>query len=464
MTFVRWTITLEKSLVILLLVQAVGRSQAIHRPPTDTESSRQVQVVVDGQGAMSPRAGIQSDDVPLKIHAKFSYLERRIACPEGDLAARWYKQAKAEIHAGQRLQTPSLAADHLGIAFQRVTGRSMIYSFQGSPLYQEERDLLEIPAPSILLERLLPQDPVEVTGTWSLNDEDVANLFNLDAVSQQSLKAEFLRLEKGMAICQFAGSITGMSEQVLSKHEIEAKFNVDIETQTVSWLAMIVRETRTESALRPGFSMTAKVRVRREVAANPAELATDQVSGLQTRTQEPQIAFLPTNREYELLHDPKWIVTQDRREKTTLEFIDQSASVAQCSVTPLPDLPIGKTVSLSDFRQDIESAIGNNLHQLVDTRESSDEHLSLIRVVATGRAQTVPIQWIYYHTTSPEGRRAVVVFTLKQEDAEKFGTTDLELIKGLRFREETGTPVATGTPEDAKETATLSDPNSSTAR
>lgn len=462
MTFVRWTITLEKSLAILLLTQVVGLSQAICRPPLDTESSRQVQIVIDGEGAMSPRAGMKSNNVPLKIHADFRYLERRIASTDGDLAARWYGQARAEIHAGERVQTPSLAENHRGIVFQRASAKSIVYSFQGGPLHQEERDLLEIPASSILLERLLPQDPIEPTGTWPLRDDDVANLFNLDAVSQQSLKAEFLRVEKGTAICQLAGSITGMCDHVLSKHEIEAKFNVDLATQTVSWLAMLVRETRAESAVRPGFSMTAKVRLRREAAKTPSQLATEQVSRRQTLAQEPQLAFVPTNREYELLHDPRWIVTQDRREKATLEYIDQSVSMAQCSITPLPDLPIGKTVSLSDFRQDIESAIGSNLHQIMDAQESNDEHLSLIRIVATGQAQTVPIDWIYYHTTSPHGRRAVVVFTLKQEDSHRFAARDLELIKGLRFSKEAGSPTASGLQEE--ETATLPDASNSTAR
>lgn len=436
MRFVPLSLLLAKTFLVSIPLTAADSSDTIGRPQPDTTIAHRVQVVLEGQGAIQgPAGGAKPGDTPLRMTAEFLYTERRLACGEGDFAARDYEYGRAEIDVAGRVHRPQLSDGHPWIAFQRIAGKTMIYAPGGAPLSQEERELLEVPAPSLLLDRLVPTGRTAIDGTWQLTDDDAADLFHLDAVSQNSLQGRFVRVQDGKAICELSGRIQGITDRVLSEQEIEAKFNVDLTSQRVVWLALLVRENRSESALRPGFTMQARIRVRHDAASLPPSLTDEHLGTPRPAEAPPVVRSIPLNGEFELTHDARWIVRQNRREKITLEFVDQAASLAQCTITVLPDLPVGKPVTRDEFRQDVETTLAKSGARVVDSQESVDDRLSVIRILTAGQTQSVPIQWVYYHATNPSGRRAVVVFTLKGEDADRFAGHDVQLVQGISFRD-----------------------------
>ena len=59
------------------------------------------------------------------------------------------------------------------------------------PLTQEELDLITIPANSLLVEQLLPDQDVAPGDKWQHNDDLLAALLNLDAIGHSEVSTTF---------------------------------------------------------------------------------------------------------------------------------------------------------------------------------------------------------------------------------------------------------------------------------
>ena len=80
--------------------------------------------------------------------------------------------------------------------------------------------------------------------------------------------------------------------------------------------------------------------------------------------------------------------------------------------------------------------LGNALKEtgrIEEASQATDGEFELLRIVASGKANEVPITWIYFHLAATDGRRAALVFTLASDNIERFAKSDHELIGGFRF-------------------------------
>ena len=93
-------------------------------------------------------------------------------------------------------------------------------------------------------------------------------------------------------------------------------------------------------------------------------------------------------------------------------------------------------MSLQEFQGKIEKALGNNFGQLVDSTEATREGgLKILRVIAAGEVEQLPIQWTYYHVSDKSGHRAAFVFTLESKLAKRFAAADQSLVGNFHFLE-----------------------------
>ena len=65
-----------------------------------------------------------------------------------------------------------------------------------------------------------------------------------------------------------------------------------------------------------------------------------------------------------------------------------------------------------DFQQDVKRALADHFGEFVTASESvTDSGLHVMRVVTTGKIAELSIDWVYYHVTDNQGRRALLRVT-----------------------------------------------------
>jgi hypothetical protein len=91
-------------------------------------------------------------------------------------------------------------------------------------------------------------------------------------------------------------------------------------------------------------------------------------------------------------------------------------------------------MSLEEFQADIQRALGQSFGQFLEaTQNTRDDGRRVLRVVVSGTASEVSIQWVYYHLSDATGRRAALAFTLEGKLVERFAENDRTLADTFEF-------------------------------
>lgn len=411
--------------------------------------ARQLKLVVDVSGELKLNAdGKEVRRVPVAVEASAEMQERwKEAGDNAQLATiRQYRSCAAKIRIQEKEFRHELRTDRQVVECSRRGDRIVLVSPLG-PLTREELELLEAPFQSLLLQGLLPAQPVELGESWPISESTVQAVFNLDAINQQQVTGTLKEVTDGVALVELAGKLSGAAGGVSSDIEFKAKLNVNVEQQAITWLAASIRENRAVGHARPGFETVTKLRLLTENCDVPPEL-NDQALAQLPRQDDAASQLLELVSEkggYSMLHDRRWRRMTDRHDVAVLRMVDQGDLIAQCNISVLPALPKGQQLTLEGFQQDIGRGLGKSFEQFVEATQqlSDDKTLAISRVVAVGKVQDIPIQWIHYYLADNQGRRASIVFTLEQKLVERFGTADRTLTPLFRFTESSAPPMQT---------------------
>ncbi len=181
--------------------------------------------------------------------------------------------------------------------------------------------------------------------------------------------------------------------------------------------------------------------------SNPAELSAAKLKELAphwapTRPSTTQLDFASVASEIGLVHDRTWHVTSHRRELIVLRKTSGDIQVAQCNITRLPPSGDDKLLELKQFEAQVQKALGESFGKIEEASQADADDMAILRIVASGKVNEVPITWIYFHLAAQDGRRAALVFTLSSDNVERFANSDHELIGGFRFLEAAATEQA----------------------
>ena len=438
----------KRAAIILLSVGSVGTNPARRRsggctrqfaPADEAGQVRRVRVLleVNGQLKLNGEDG-QTTRLPLAVNGELLYDERWLPDDKQSLCRRYvrhYDTAQAELRIGDIVQQPRLADDHR-LAVVEVTGDEVLLFSPTAPLTRDELDLLEIQANSALLARLLPDKPVALEETWTTDANTLAALLCLDAVSQSDVKSTLRQVDDSVALIELEGSASGAVRGVSSDIQLRGKCNFDLKTRCITWLALSITENRAASHVDPGFEVVARLRIALAPVAVRPELAEAAIRELplDSTTGTTLLALPATQGGFELLHGRDWRMMADRSDVTILRLIQNGDLVAQCNASRLPDLPAGQQVQLEAFQADIQRALGQSFAEFREaTQETTSDGLRVLRVVASGLASDVTIQWTYYHIADGEGRQVAMVFTMDSRLVEQFAAADRTLVSTFQF-------------------------------
>jgi hypothetical protein len=413
------------------------------RPVTPIGSCRRVKAVVEVEGNLKLNAdGKEVQHLPLKVQAELEYSERVLShstqWAEYRLA-RSYGKADAHIRLRDSDLKNQLRADRqLIVAEAAEPGSATLFSPQG-PLTREELELVQVPAAGLPVEALLPLRVLKVGGQWALGDATVTRLLGLEAVSQQDVACTLNSMEDNLAIVSLAGKVTGAVGGVSSDIELKGKLNYDLKQRAVTWLTLAYKEERAVGHAQPGFEVVTTLKLVAAPCRPIAELDSKAIakSPLKTLSQSLSLELQAADAGFHLIHDRRWSVMFDRPDTTVLRFVDRGDLVAQCNVSPRPALGPQEQLTLEGFQADVKRVLGKNFEQIVEaSEETTDSNLRILRIVVAGKAGDLNIQWMYYHLSNDQGRRASFVFTIESTLLERFKAIDRDLIDGFSFTAE----------------------------
>ena len=413
---------------------------------------QQVKVVVETVGDLKLNAdGSEVKRLPIKVEANLAYLERTLAVANNlstIKVVRHYAEADAKVKLRESDLVHTLRDDRRLVIAEATEKQATTFSPLG-PLTREELELIDIPASSLTLAALLPLRVVKLEQSWQQPDWAIARLLGLDLVTQHDVTGTLTEVKDNIAVISLQGKVAGAIGGVTTEIELTGKLNFDLKQKAVTWLALGYKEIRAIGHAQPGFEIVGKLRLVAAPIRSAAEVNDQALANLPTKAENRStlIDFAAESAGYALLHDRRWNVMVDRHDVTILRMVDRGDLIAQCNISRLPQLAAGQELTLEAFQEDVKKTLGKNFSQIAEaTQEAGDGGIRTLRVIVSGNADDIPIQWTYYHLSDDAGNRSSLVFTIEQNLVEKFAQIDRELIAAFRFTADRKQP----TPADTK--------------
>jgi len=349
--------------------------------------------------------------------------------------AQYYREATSEITVDQHT-TKTVLREPCREIVKLGTARGLVSAAPANPLFAAERDLIEGSLTTMYLDQLLTDQEVTIADKWTVDDAMACRLLNLDAIHQGKLTVCLVDMDKEKAQLELKGELTASVRDVATELVIDGKAVMDRHAGYISWLAMQIDETREIGEAEPGFKIQAQLRVLRA----PIESMISNRGLAEVLREVPNIEaanllqFQSDLGFYRFLADRRWSTYRDNGEEATLRFIVKNRLVAQCNVNNLVDMDAGSQLSLEGYQADIQRLLANTGGELLEASEklTSTSH-RMLRIVAAGSIEGVPIRWVHYHLSNDEGRRLAMAFTFDEESLDLFGDQDMQVVNSLEL-------------------------------
>ena len=380
--------------------------------------------------------------VPIISSATFEYVEQPIVFSNQTAGlfagvARRYKTAAATTTIHQTEYEVKLRSTLNEVAAIRDGTRHIVFSEQG-PLSREELDLLKLPVPSSEIDTFLPANlqDLEVSSTYTLHQDALAQAFQLGEITNSEVEGTIRSVSDELIQIELRGDLTGRSELAKTELELVGKLNFDQVNQSCNWLAIGIREQREISAAEPGFDLAATLKIQKfplgqtvdekpQISKTGGEIAASKLL-LEQRSE---------HLDFQIQTDRSWYMISDVPGISTMRKIENDQVIAQCDFRKPPRLPDDKQYSIEAFQAEIVQKLGEQLRDLSEVQISSLETTDLLRVVAEGAAEGIPIRWVFLHFSDSSGRRLIATFTMEAGLGDIFADSDVKIAKSLRFTE-----------------------------
>ncbi|MCC9599125.1 hypothetical protein LOC67_01035 [Stieleria sp. JC731] len=380
--------------------------------------------------------------LPVNSNASLDY-EERLLMPsdistksEVVAAERFYHTATNESVLNKTTVQQQLRPQMRHVVVRREVLPEVVYSNE-SYFNHDELSLLKLPVSSVAVDRLLPSDAVIKDDQYEIDLESLRSVLNLTTLEKGKVEGVVSEIDAKNVRIQIEGDIEGSVDGVSTRMRLLGKLTYDRSVKACTWLALALHETREISHSEPGFDILAKVRLLRQPLEKPIGLPAESAE-IDFDAGPPEerlyVELQSSHSQSAVMMDRRWRMISDDPGRCVMRMIDHDNSIAQCDLRKLVDLPAGKHLTLEAFESDIRRSLGKQLVQLVEADQAlSSQNLRVLRIVADGEAEGVPVRWIMMHFSDDTGRRVQATFTMSGQKVEAFAGCDIQFGDSLRF-------------------------------
>lgn len=445
-------IALSRVAVVVVLVSvALGGAAAEPSKTVSLKSQRvpgavdRVEVTLEVAGDLLPSQEWKVEKLKMSASGTVHYEERSLELPAGGKGAlrsiRFYDRAEVAIKVGSDESKPRLRDQRrlIGVEVDAAkTPRPILFSPQGT-LTSDELEMVDLTVNSLVADWLLPDKPVSVGESWKNSDQAMAAMWNLERVSENDVKSTLISVQDEMARMELGGTVTGIEHSLPTTIELKAKYRFDMKVGRITWLGIAYRQTLKGGGVHPGLDAMARLQLTVEPVPQSERLSDEAIKGLALAPSDDllRMACEAANGSWQLAHSRLWEITTMKADAVTLRMSgERGEAMAQCKVSMLPQVAKPEQhTSLADFQADVQRGLEKSSGQLIESSETENQTgYHVLRVAVRGKAKDVIIRWVYYLVADRKtGRRAVFVFDLQEDQVERFGHADLQLVNSFRF-------------------------------
>ncbi len=401
-----------------------------------------VRVVLEVRGDLRLRPDSDGDDEvqtePVQVLANLNYAERLLQRGDEALAGRRsirrYQRAEARFQIDGRRHDVALDDQCTLIGVQRDL-ESTIHFCPAALLSREDLDLLEVPGNSLLVDALLPGHPVPVGQQWPVSDHIVGALLGVDAVSNQDVQCELEEVTGHRANVTLQGVVHGAVAGVATEIDLRGRYQFDLKAGQVTWLALIIKEDRSIGHIAPGLDVTARLQMKIDPRESVAELSDAALEGAPLVPDDwlTQLVYESPDAGFRFTHPRDWHVIAADPKAVVMRLIERGELVAQCNVSPLPDVEPGSK-TLEEFQREVRKSLGEHFGEFQRANEAqTSTGLEIYEVAVQGTAEGLPVYWTYFLVHDDTGRRLAFAFTVEEQLAGALAEKDRELVSGVEF-------------------------------
>jgi len=327
-----------------------------------------VEVTLEAAGDVTQfLEGRESEANKLEILAGFRYEERTekiSADVKSPLqSVRYYDTAKAKIQIGNQLNSPVLDTNKKIIICDVKDGQSSLYSTAG-PLNDNQLLLIQdMPANTLLLDRLLPEKEVCVGETWKIPDETICPLLTLDAIETQNVAATLNEVKDNIALVDIKGDVEGAYLGAASAMNVHVMYQFDTEKKRIIWLGLVVVESRSLGNVGPAVDLIAKLSLKVQTDIEPLQLLPENKINVPENASEENLQLLYDSEDkaaWKFLHSRNWYVIYDEPTGTKLRLLHNGELLSQCDVAQMGKADPASPTTLESFRGDLKKGLGDH--------------------------------------------------------------------------------------------------------
>ncbi|HJS08465.1 MAG TPA: hypothetical protein VJ809_12425 [Pirellulales bacterium] len=435
-TAVRMTIRL--SLFLAAIATAIGGVCAQQASASSPPFLTRIKAKFEVGGDLRMAADAKPATLPMSVVARFEYSERRIddgSLPGEKRSLRYYTDAEAAIKVEKHASISKLPTEKRLIRSAVTQKRASLGAARGQ-LTREERDLLDLPFNTLLLNDLLPSAASQKGSRAKPSEGLLAMLLGLDAVSRSDVETVLTAVTAEVGEIAIEGAVDGVVGGQATEIELKGKLHFDMNHRQAFALAMLIKEKRSAGPVAPGLDVVARLELEIAPVAEVPQLSDKALAEVELATtgDEPPLAYHSAEGKFSFVYDPRWRITREQAESVVMRLVDRGDLVAQCNVSVLPKLNPQQVFTLEQFQKEVQQSLGKNFRQFEQAAEQkSATGLRMLQVVALGAVAEVPITWHYYLLINEAGQRAAISFTMEDTLADRFGAADRLVLDEFRF-------------------------------
>ena len=125
---------------------------------------------------------------------------------------------------------------------------------------------------------------------------------------------------------------------------------------------------------------------------------------------------------------------KDQPESAMMRMVENDRSIGQCDIQAVPTPAKDEPWSLTAFESSIPILLGKQFMEMVESDEQTTATgTRVLRVVANGSAEGVPIRWVLMHLSDELGNQIVATFTMEGSNIDAFSSSDMQFAASLQF-------------------------------
>ena len=373
--------------------------------------------------------------LPLRVSADLKYFQRSTGNGQ---AVRLYDSAIAKINLDTGKTKPELEmANHLVIARLKDTpGMRVEMASIKNMLNQKEYELLQTAADPLSLPLLFYKKQAAVGDKWKPNLDALAKFLNVDRIITTDVRMNLKAVENGTARVYVSGGVTANQYDVTSEISLAGYALIDLKTKQIQSVKLSTDERCPPGQISPGFEGRTRVNVSFKHGVEKVALSNKALADAMRSSKVAQrLKFESKQGNYRISYDPRWKLIAGESDTAIMRFIDKGQLLSQCTVVMLPRRAANQPLTLDKYKREIARVIeGDSGAKLVKADEAvTKKGVKAMSVTVASEEDGLPVNWIYYHLESKDGRQMTFVFTLAESVADRVVGVASQLVNEFEF-------------------------------